>query len=281
MLAYDAVQQVHQLRRLIPASQVPNFVRWRLDRAWERSEKLRADATDQMRWLLEFTDRAHEAPDLAKGYAEYQMLRSWLRWHPRAITQQRVKGIEWLTTKKDPKRGILLSFFHHARFDGMWGSLKRAGAPWMVGVASPLLTQRGSPIAFRQHGRVCERGGKILPHDLKTADLVEVVKTGEILALVSDVPGRTPVTFLGRKVLAPTGAARIATMANAPVVHVRTFRDEQGPYLELSEPLEPSDFADPVDLLQVMLDRHAEAALAWPEAVDVPKSRFGEIDGEG
>ncbi len=278
-LAVGAVQQLQRARQLVPASQVPRLVKRRLDRTWAKYPEFQQRAESQMRNLLEFTDRADEAPELAKGYAEYQMLRAWLRWHPKAITRFRVVGLEWLTTEKDPSRGILLSFFHHARYDGMWGSLVRAGAPRPKGVSSPLLTGRGAPIALRQHGKLCQMGGDILPHDLKTDQLAEVLQAGEILALASDVPGRNQVTFLGRPVLAPLGAARLATMSNSPVVLVRTFRDEQGPYLQLSPPMEPGDFAEPTDLLQAIVDGHGEAALAWPEAVDTPKARFGQIEG--
>jgi hypothetical protein len=61
-------------------------------------------------------------------------------------------------------------------------------------------------------------------------------------------------------------------------VLVTARRDEAGPYLRVHEPLEPSDYAGPGELLDDILLRHGEAVLAWPEAFEVPWARFGHID---
>ena len=99
-----------------------------------------------------------------------------------------------------------------------------------------------------------------------------------ILGIASDVPGRTPVTFLGRRVVGSFGAPRMATTTNSPVVLVTARRDAGGSYLQLDPPLEPADFADPGALLDEMLRRHGEAILAWPEALESPLARFGALE---
>jgi lauroyl/myristoyl acyltransferase len=111
-----------------------------------------------------------------------------------------------------------------------------------------------------------------------TEKFVEMVTPGMILAVASDLPGHTPVTFLGRRVMGSFGAARIAHLTNSQVVLIRAWRDENGSFLKVEPPLESSDYAGPKELLDEILKRHEEAVVAWPEVLDMPRSRFGRIE---
>jgi lauroyl/myristoyl acyltransferase len=262
-------------RRGVPPAFVPLVVRRRHRQLWGDAA-YRAYAEAQMTYLLEHTERASEISELAPRYAEQMLLRAYLRWHPRAITRQPVRGIEWLTTKRDTSRGVILSFAHHHRYDGLFGSLARHGAGLTM-VAAPEMLAADAPAAWRQHIAVVRRGGVLVPASLGTEALTDLVRGGAIVAIASDVPGRSPVTFLGRRVRGSFGAARIAAMADCPVVLVTSHRDEHGSHLQVHEPLEPGDHRDPGDLLVEMLRRHEQAVLAWPEAFDSPDARFGEL----
>ena len=270
-------EHLHQVRRLVPVALVPAVVRRRLDQVWTDAD-FRAQAEGQMRYLLEHTERADEVAELARGYAEQMLLRSYLRWHPNAITRQRVRGIEWLTTRRDPDRGVVLSFMHHNRYDGMFGSLARLG-PLIHTVAAPEMVAPDAPISFRQHIHVVRRGSVTVPSSGGTEALVALLGEGVILGIASDFPGRTPVTFLGRRVLGSFGAARLATLTNSPVVLVTVHRDAEGSYLQVEPPIEPADFDDPGPLLDEILRRHEGPVLAWPEAFESPVARFGALDG--
>jgi lauroyl/myristoyl acyltransferase len=269
------VQNVHQVRRLVPVRWVPGVVRRRLDRLWA-DDDFRAAQEAEMEFLLGKSERAAESAQLGRPYAEQMMIRAYLRWHPRAITRQRVEGIEWLTTRRDRGRGTILSFTHHHRYDGMFGSLARLGAPSTMAITSAI-TRPEAGIAFQQHLRVASRGGGFVVADGGIDDLVAVLRDRGVLAIAPDVPGRTPVTFLGRRVLGSFGTPRLATMTNSPVVLVTHRRDERGPYLRVHEPLEPSDYATPEQLLEDILSRHGEAILDWPEALESPGARFGKL----
>src|SRR3546814_4715755 len=76
-----------------------------------------------MRHLLERTERADEIPDLARKYAEAQMMRRWLRWKPHLLTHQEVRGVE----NVDRTRSVILSFMHHNQYCGLFWSLDRVG----------------------------------------------------------------------------------------------------------------------------------------------------------
>jgi lauroyl/myristoyl acyltransferase len=270
-------ESLEHLRRAIPARYVPALIKRRLDKFWALPA-FREACEKQMHWLLEFTERAPEVPELAYGYAEYAMLRSYLRWHPSAITRQRVEGIEWLTSRRDPERSIEINFMHHARYDGMFKSLARHGVELKV-IMSPKILGSDTETAFKQHRRVMAKGlAEIFPATGGTDALATILQPGTSVVIASDVPGQTPVTWLGRKVLGSFGAANMAVMQNSQVVLVTARRDEAGPYLQVHEPLEPADYADAHGLLADILRRHGEAVLAWPEAVEVPWARFGHIE---
>lgn len=251
-------------------------MRKRVDNLWA-IEAYRLEQEEHMRFLLEHTERAPEIPELAREYTEQAMLRSYLRWHPRAITRQPVRGIEWVTTRRDTSRPLVLSFMHHHRYDGMFASVRRYGVDLQI-LTLPDALAPDAPAAIKQHIRVVRRGGTLVPTTGGTAAVVAAMQPGVIMAIASDVPGQTPVDFLGRRVLGSFGAARIATITDSPVVLITSHRDGSGNYLQLGEPLEPRDFADPADLLAEILRRHGEAVLAWPEALDTPTARWGSVE---
>lgn len=268
--------QVQRVRSAIPVRALPALARRRVDALWQ-DEAFRTAQEAEMRFLLEHTEREPEIPVLARGYTEFALLRGYRRWHPRHLSHQPVTGIEWLTTKRDPERGVLLSFVHHAQYEGLFPSLARQGAAIHV-VVAPEAFDPASPAQLRQHFKVAGMmpSTTLVPATIGSAGMVELVEQGEIVAIASDVAGRTPVQFLGRELRGSFGAARIATQTNTPVVLVTSHRSADGsPSLQVHEPLEPADYADPADLLAEIMRRHEPAVLAWPEAFDSPYTRLG------
>lgn len=280
-----AAENLLQLRRLLPVRLIPGRVQRRTDRLW-RDAGFREHAEQSMEFLLGCSERAAEAPALARGYAEFMVQRTYLRWHPRTVTRQRVRDVEWLTTRRDPDRGVVLSFAHHGQYDGLFASLARHGVA-ISAVMTPAMMGKGAPLPYRQHHALIRKGAHIVPSmagddaqaTTRAAILcLDLLRKRTILAIASDMPGPTPVTFLGRRVLGSEGASRFAAMTGSPVVVVTTRRDADGPYLQVHPPLEPADFADPSDLLAAVLDLHGEAVLAWPEAYESPFARFGVLE---
>lgn len=272
-------EQLRQLRRAVPVALIPGIVERRIERIWQVPE-FRQAAEGQMEFLLGKSERADEVPVLARAYAEQMLLRSYLRFHPRAITRQPVRGIEHLTTGRDPDRGVLLSFAHHHRYDGMFASIARHGVD-MTAVMLPEMLRPDAHIDHRQHRNVCLKGTKLISSDLGSEGIAAHLRPGSILALAPDVPGRTPVTFLGRRVLGSFGSARLAASTDSVVVVVTSHREGDGNYLQLHAPLDPRHVADAGELLEEILRIHGEAILAWPEALESPHGRFGVLEEDG
>jgi len=272
--------QVQRVRGLVPVRALPALIGRRVDALW-RDDAFRSSQVAEMQFLLEHTDRAHEIEDIARGYTEFSMLRAYRRWHPRHLSRQAVSGVEWLTTRRDPSRGVLLSFLHHGQYEGLFPSLARVGVAVDIVVAAEAFDP-ASPIELRQHFKVASQSPltTMVPATVGTSGMVDRLQSGSILALASDVSGRTPMRFLGRELMGSFGAARIATETNSPVVLVTSHPGENGlPRLQVHEPLEPSAYAEPADLLVDMMRLHEGPVLAWPEAFDGPYTRLSQLAG--
>ncbi|WP_110208499.1 hypothetical protein [Nocardioides daejeonensis] len=271
-----AVEQLQHLRRVVPVKAVPGLVERRLEKLWQHDGFRRVHEAE-MEFVLGDSPRAGEIPELARAYAAHMMTRSYMRWHPKAVSDVRLKGIERVLDR-DKSRGLILSFTHHHRYDGMWAAFVRAGAPRSKIVITEGITRPEAGIQFAQHLRVGRPGGDYLMAESGTKALAAELTPGVVLGMAVDFPGRTPVEFLGKTVLAPFGTPRLAELSNSPIVLVTHRRDAEGPYVQFEEPIDPADYSNPVDLLQEVVRRHSEPILDWPEALESPRARFGFVD---
>jgi lauroyl/myristoyl acyltransferase len=236
----------------------------------------RKDCEDQMLHLLGATHRASEAPQLARGYAISMMERSWYRWHPRWMTHQEVRGIEWLRDR-DMSRPYILSFMHHNHYAGLFGSLSHAGVRTHIVMSPKIIGDVGAQ--FVQHRKVVSTASDVIPAVGGTDAIAAQALPGRILCIAPDLPGTTEVTFLGQRRRGSFGAARIAKMVDAPIVLATARQNEDGSgfHIRVQPPIESRDFSDPRDLLDETLRHHEDAILAWPEVVEAPRARFGTI----
>ena len=261
-------------RSRVPRALVPLLVATRARVAWSRAA-VREEARAQMAFLLERARPDADLDAVARDYVRYQARRGELRWHPELITSLRVEGIEHLRAAHDRGRGVILNFVHHGYYDGGFPSIARHGfRPHMV--VYPYMLEPDAPLWLRQHVAVaCTGGGRPVSNAVGAAGITDLLRAGEVVAIASDVPGRTPLTFLGREVLGSFGAARLAVDAGSPVVVMTSEEDADGPLIRLYEPLEPEAYRSPRPLLERMLAIHEAVLLCWPEATDLPLSRWG------
>lgn len=270
-------ETVAKLRAKVPAALLPALVAARTRAEWRR-EEVREDARAQMRFLLE-----HSRPDLdldavAEAYVRYQARRGELRWHPELITGLRVQGMHRLRAARSLGRGVILNFMHHGYYDGAFASIARLGVPGHL-VAYPYMLEPDAPAWLRQHVKVATtHGGTAVSAAIGTEGLTDLLHSGKVVAIATDVPGRTPLRFAGRDVLGSFGAARLAKGTDSPVVVITSEEDDAGPFIQVHEPLLPADFADPQPLLERMLAIHEAVVLRWPEATDLPLSRWGQVE---
>jgi lauroyl/myristoyl acyltransferase len=261
-------------RRRIPRALLPLVVALRARLAWSRAG-VREDARAQMRFLLEKARPEADLESAAMAYVRRQVWRGELRWHPEMITQMRVEGMQHMRAAQSRGHGVMLNFMHHGSYEGALASVARLGAPADT-IVYPYMLRPDAPRWLRQHIKVaCWGGGRALSAEIGSLGMVDLLRQQRVVAVASDVPGRTLLPFAGRDVLGSSGAARIATDAGAPVVVMTSEEDENGTFVRLHEPLDPASFESAQELLQQMLATHERAILQWPEATDLPLSRWG------
>jgi lauroyl/myristoyl acyltransferase len=270
----SAEETAARLRARVPRPLLPALVAARTRLAWRRPA-VREDARVQMGFLLEHTQPDVDLDAVARAYVRYQARRGELRWHPELLTSMRVEGMDNLVAARARGRGVVLNFVHHGYYDGAFPSIARLGVRAHM-VVHPYMLENDAPTWLRQHVKVAlSNGGAAVSAAVGNDGMLDLLRRGEVLALASDVPGRTPLRFAGRDVLGSFGAARLATAAGAPVVLMTSEEDAAGPVIRLHDPLNPAAFATPQALLERMLAVHESVLLRWPEATDLPLSRWG------
>lgn len=261
-------------RRRIPPALLPALVEARYRGAWAR-RSVRADALAQMQFLLGETRPDTDYAAIARAYVRYQVRRGELRWHPELITRLRVVGLDHLQEARCSGRGVMLNFMHHGYYDGAFPSIARNGVRSHI-MVYPYMLGPQAPGWLRQHVRVATIGGGVpVSSEVGGGGITGLLSRGEVVAIASDVPGRTPLRFLGRTVLGSSGAARLAAAADVPVIVMTSELDSDGPFIKLHHPLEPRRFSSSLTLLDAMLAVHEAVHLRWPEAADLPLSRWG------
>ncbi len=275
MLKDQVLAAVNPVRRRVPPAGVRAIVATRTGidlRSRARLTRARAE----MEHLMGAEVSAVELDVLAERFVQWMRRRGEYRWHPELIGHQPVSGLDHFRDARALGRGVLVSFLHHAHFDGSFLSLRRAGLEDLHAIVHPLMVAGGGGNFMRQHAHLCSLGGILHSTDIGSDGIVDLLERGKPVFIASDVPGRTPVRFLSRDRVGSSGAPRIARRTGSPVV-VMTFDrgagDQAG--VRFHAPLDPAAYPTPEALLEAMLGVHETAIRAWPEAYDEPLKRWG------
>ena len=271
---------VGRARGRVPHALLPTLVDARTRWSWRR-EAVRQDAREQMRFLVEHTRPDLDLDTVARDYVRFQALRGEMRWRPERLTTLDVRGLEHLTAARSLGRGVVLSFMHHAFFEGGIAAISRR-VPMQV-VCYGYMLRDDAPGWLQQHvAVVVGSGARAFSADRGADEMAGALRGGAVLGIATDVPGRTPLRFCGRDVVGSFGAARLATATGSPVVVMTSERRKGGtPRIVLHEAVEPTAFTGPQELLEAIVAVHEDAQVRWPEAVDIPLSRWGLPTAEG
>lgn len=253
-------------RPRLPLRLTGPIVRRRIKRALADPTVMKA-AHWHMEHLLGASGRADEIDEMCRRFVEHWTTVDELKWHPRAVARQRVEGAEHLAAAHALGKGVLLSFVHHAHYNGIFASAGRA-AGVSVEVMAAMPKAPGPNLI--QHFRVVGMGGGLLPATVGTAGLIDELKQGNVVAAAIDVPGGGRSTFAGRDVKCSSGPARAAFTAGSPVVLLTSHRDGGSSYIQLHEPLMPEDFGSVEELLEHLVRVHEGPVMAWAEAAYIP-----------
>ncbi|CAB4718406.1 MAG: hypothetical protein F2667_09595 [Actinobacteria bacterium] len=253
-------------------------------RVWRKRRKpdVVAAARLEMDFLLSEVSTPAEIDAVTQRYLARETYRSELRYHPKIIGEQPVDGVDRLRAARRAGRGVVISFLHHGHYEGATASVGKAEAPIHIAISEDMIGA-DAPAFLRQHVRVGLRSGNTGVNAAAGAGvLAKVLTDGHVMAIATDVPGRTPLHFLGRDRLGSSGAARLARGTNSLVVVMTAHCDSDGALsLSIGEPIEPLDFASHDELLAELLRAQEPAILAWPEGYHLPRLRWGMPPTDG
>jgi lauroyl/myristoyl acyltransferase len=262
-----------RVRAHVPGAAIPPLVRLRLAQDL-RNPRVMAQARAHMEFLVGNIRPAADLDRLARDYVEWTRWRIETRWHhDRFLPAVRMEGAEHLAAGRD---GAVVNFLHHGPFERLGLSVAQHGHHLHMMMAPWFFADRMAP-HLRQHRVITERGCSVFSSEEGSAGVRRRLTDGELVSLATDMPGSTPVTFLGRRLLGTFGAARLAHETGKPVLVVTSHRSREDgdPLFRVHEPLRPEQFADAHALLDRMLRIHEPAVLDWPSSYEEPRSKWG------
>lgn len=265
-----------RLRAATPAPLVPLVYRMRLSRDL-RTPRVLAQAREHMEFLVGAARPDADVDALARGYLAWTRWRIETRWHIyRWHRPVPVEGVEHLAAGRD---GAVVNFLHHGAFERLGMSLAQHGHHIHMMMAPWFFEEPVAPFLV-QHRLITQEGCAEVFSSAEGSDGVRRrLESGGLVALATDMPGSTPVRFVGRELRGTFGAARLARETGRPVLVVTGRRGADGrPAMRVHEPLWPGDFSDAHALLDAMLRLHEPAVLAWPESYEEPRSKWGAVD---
>lgn len=266
--------------RLVPLPLGLALARLRIEVFWRLSPGGRAASTRAMEFLL--GPRA-DLPRLAKRHLFENARRTELLWRRRqASARLPYSGGEIVARLRAEGRGVVLTFMHHGPYLGFLSAFAAAGYRVHMPVAN-FYYETPAPGYMghrdRQHLKTVLAATEAFPTDAGALlRMPRLLKAGEILMLPVDLPGDGEVSFLGRRVLTMTVAARLAFRTGAAVVPATVHRRRLLPAGRLTEPLEPAAFPDWRALHAAIAERHDEALREWPEALERPFLRWTPVE---
>ena len=248
------------------------------ERAWERDAMVREHARLQMRYLLERSAWAGDVDASAREYVVEGYLRVAKWYRPALTTKPAPRNVELLGDLRRTGRGTVVSLVHQGDYYSALSAIARAGQPLHIAAAPFFLRDTAGP-RERQVVRLLTRyGARIFPANGNSDHIRGLLREGNTVVLASDVPGRTTVPVLGRRVRLASGAARLAMDTGAWVAPMIA----EGPGGErrhvFGQPLDAGDFTTPEALLTALLARYEPAILAWPAGFHSPLRRWAPAD---
>ena len=265
--------------RKAPLPVVKPVINRRIRRA-QADPVLRRTARNQMEFVVGAAKPDADLDDLALKHIEQVIWRRELRYRPELLIKQQVHGVE-NTEVRGPHGGVIITGFHHARFDGACGAMKNAGITGLKVAGNPEFFVEPMEPHVAAHKHVVQLGAEMVDVSLGFRGLQEVIAQNPFV-WAFDMPGNTKVQFLGRTLGVSSAIARIAIGAQVPVVCVGQHQvGEWQQEIRLAPPIMPGDHENPASLLQAIMDNIEPSILEWPEAYDWPRPKFTQYDAEG
>jgi lauroyl/myristoyl acyltransferase len=263
------------LRSVLPARlAVARAVR-RGETIWKEDHKQRESARAAVTAMVAGTTRNGEIETLARLHVIENETREafyWRRWSKPEID---ATSTARLREALGSERGVLISACHLGPIFYPMGLITSLGAtPYAV--AAPWLFDTPSPDPWGQHlyrwrMGIAQRRERLVCSVGSFPVLKALLEQREIVYLLFDMPGSCPTRFLGKQVMLATGSSRLAVEADAVALPIRARREGHRVWTDVSEPLDPRDFAGTEELHRALAAVHERWILEEPATLEDPR----------
>jgi lauroyl/myristoyl acyltransferase len=249
-----------------------------------RNPAERDDAEKFMRDLLLHTPRASEAEALAKEWLKEKSRLRELFWRPWVLKRSRILGAEYWDAAHQDGRGCLIVLGH---IGGHWAIGKVMERHGLRGhaVSSPHYWNRMQPgqaqrqgydalatrFLFHEYGQKVS-ASRLLPADADPRRLLELLQSGESLAIAFDVAGFAATPFLGRTLSLAGGPATLAFKAKTHVLPVVPERHGSRIDVRFLPPLDAAEYRDPMSLRAAIAQTFEPIVVSRPQSVELHRN---------
>lgn len=241
-----------------------------------RNPAERADAERFLRELLLYTPRADEAESLAQAWLREKSRARELFWRPWLLKRSQVHGAEHWEQARAGGKGCLIVLGHFGPTWAVPGILQLHGFQHYL-VASPHYWKPMPPgyegLAIlhrrREYGERIYGNARLVRADARPGRLLELLESGESIAIAFDVPGWAATPFLGRTLALGGGPATLALRAKARIVPVLPERHGTRIDVRLLPALDPAGYSDPKSLRTAIAQVFEPFVVSRPELVEM------------
>lgn len=266
------------LRRLVPAPLAMSALDAGQALAARRDPGRLAAARTAMAAVVGGTAREPELEELARRHLGAQAHGWELMFRPWLLEAMPFTGLE-AVLDIEPGRGIVFSTPHYGPQIGL-ARLPQHVGPVDVAIGDHLYANEALPgyhgYQNEQTRKVLGRNGYRMVRAIGSArTFTSTLASGGRVLINFDVPGKTPVQFLGKTVELASGTARLAEQTDSVVVPALPRPSGRGWYAYLDTPLDPRQHNGWEHLLQATADAMSRLILEAPEYLEDPLRESG------
>lgn len=251
---------------------------------WLTRPQVREGARATMQAIVGGTGRTGEADRLALRHVLEKHAQRMVFWQPPRTASLDEGSRGRLAAALERGRPLLISTCHLGPY---WDVLSAAraiappvfsvGGTWMF--EPPPSNYAGRRVAFWWRRITALGAARMIERQGAFQTVKALLESGERVALTFDVIGRRETVFLGKSVRLADGTARLAMDTGALVLPMRSRRVGGRVWVDVEDPLDPTDFPGPAELHAELARIHSQLILEKAECLEDPRRAGAWEDG--
>jgi len=260
-----------RLHRAVPTPLALRLAALRGRLEWHLVPRRRAHALRLTEMIRGLSPDTPEAAVFARRRLVEDAVSAELQWRPWLVKRMPIEGLDRFLEARAEGRGVIVATAHIGPFLGLVRGLAARGLKIYIsggewGGPDAHVGRRGQWTAM-QNRSLEEAGCRWVRRGGSYPILRALLERGEVCFIAVDAPGSLEVELAGHPARVRAGLASLALETGAAVVPGRTLRRGWGQVGILRDPVDTSQFDDPLDLTRHLLDLFGRTLLEYPEQV--------------